>query len=296
LGEGANARWTRGHAPFTLRRMNLLPVNLGEVQQTLLVPLWARAREGDERAPVLHDPKSREILERLDYDFSPLRRARASQLGCCLRGALVDGWVRDFLRDHPRGTVIELGVGLNSRYERVDNGRARWFELDLPDTMELRREFFHDTERRTALSGSALDDDWMERVRLETRGPWFIASEGMLVYLRPGDVRGLFARMADALPGALFAFDSMSPLVIRHQRRHDAMRHFAAAFTWAVGDARDVEGWDERFRMLEVNSFYNMLYAHPARLPAHYRYLGPLLGAVYPPLKRAYHVNLMRLG
>lgn len=162
--------------------------------------------------------------------------------------------------------------------------------------MDLRREFFDDTERRTLISGSALEDDWIERVRGESQGPWFIASEGVLVYFRPEEVRALFTRMADALPGALFAYDSMTPLVVRHQRRHDAMRYFEAEFTWSVGDARDVEFWDERYRMLDVKSFYNMLYAHPARLPAYYRYFGRLLGAVYPPLKRAYHVNLMRLG
>lgn len=271
-------------------------VRLGTVQETLLVPLWARARECDEPTPVLHDPTSLEILNRLDYDFSPLDGARASQLGCCVRGAQVDRWVHAFLNEHPEGTVIELGVGLNSRFERVDNGRARWFELDLPDAMELRREFFGDGERRTMLSGSALDDDWIERVRGETQGPWFVASEGVLVYFRPEEVRSLFSRVADALPGAMFAYDSMSPLVVRHQRKHDAMRYFEAEFTWSVQDARDVELWDERYRLKDIRSFYHMLYAHPKRLPPYYRYLGPLLGAVYPPVKRAYHVNLLQLG
>ncbi|MCA8912466.1 MAG: class I SAM-dependent methyltransferase [Planctomycetes bacterium] len=273
-----------------------VPVRLGTVQETLLVPLWARARECDEPAPVLTDPTSREILNRLDYDFGPLDGARASQLGCCVRGAQVDRWASQFLERHPEGTVIELGVGLNSRFERVDNGRARWFELDLPDAMELRREFFEDTPQRTMLSGSALDDDWIERVRSETQGPYFIASEGMLVYLDPDEVRRLFTRVADAFPGAMFAYDSMSPLVLRHQRKHDAMRYFTAEFTWSVGDAREVEQWDERYRLKDIRSFYHMLYAHPKRLPAYYRYLGPLLGAVYPPVKRAYHVNLLQLG
>ncbi|MCB9895417.1 MAG: class I SAM-dependent methyltransferase [Planctomycetes bacterium] len=272
------------------------PVKLGTIQETLLVPLWARAREFEEPAPLLQDPKSREILEQLEYDFSPLDGARASQLGCCVRGAQVDRWVRSFLADHPEGTVIELGVGLNSRFERTDNGRSRWFELDLPDAMDLRREFFKETPRRTLLSGSALDDDWIEQVRAHTQGPWFICTEGVLVYFRPEEVRALFTRVADALPGALFAYDSMSPLCVRHQRRHDAMRYFEAEFTWSVGDAREVESWDPRYRLQDIRSFYHMLFAHPKRLPAFYRYLGPLLGAVYPAVKRTYHVNLLKLG
>src|SRR4051812_32729016 len=59
-----------------------MPVRLGTVQQTLLVPLWARAMEASEPAPVLRDPTAEGILSRLDFDFTPLSSARASQLGC----------------------------------------------------------------------------------------------------------------------------------------------------------------------------------------------------------------------
>lgn len=272
------------------------PVELGAVQETLLVPLWARAREVEEPAPVLVDPKSREILDRLDYDFSSLEGARSSQLGCCVRGALVDRWVGEFLARHPGGTVVELGVGLNSRFERVDDGRARWFEIDLPDVIELRREFFNEGPRRRMLGISAHDEGWLDRVRDQSQGPVFIASEGVLVYFSAAEVRTLFQRVAGAFPGACFAYDSMTPLVVRHQRLHDAMRHFEAEFTWSVGDAREVEAWDARLRIVESRSFYHMLYAHPKRLSAPIRYLGPLLGAVFPPVRRSYHVNLMRTG
>lgn len=43
-----------------------------------------------------------------------------------LRTVLFDRWVADFLAAHPDGTVVEIGTGLNTRYERLDNGRGRW--------------------------------------------------------------------------------------------------------------------------------------------------------------------------
>jgi O-methyltransferase involved in polyketide biosynthesis len=39
--------------------------------------------------------------------------------------------------------MVELGTGLNTRFERLDNGRVHWFDLDLPDVMALRRVFFY---------------------------------------------------------------------------------------------------------------------------------------------------------
>jgi O-methyltransferase involved in polyketide biosynthesis len=272
-----------------------LPVELGTLQETLLVPLWARAREAAEAHPVLRDPYAADILARLDYDFTPLDGARASQLGCCVRGALVDHWVRQFLRRYPQGTVIELGVGLNTRFERVDNGQAHWIEVDLPDAMALRREFFNATPRRVMLADAAESDLWIEEAAARNQ-PVCIATEGVLVYLDEQAVRSLLARVASRLPGATLAFDSMTPLVIRHQGRHDAMRHFDAQFSWAVTDPAQIESWDQRYRLVESRRFFDMLYAHPRRLPAYMRYLGPLVGAMYPPLRRSYSINLMQLG
>lgn len=48
--------------------------------------------------------------------------------------------------------MAEFGIGLNTRHERVDNGRARWYALDLPDVIGLRRNSFTDTLRRTMIA------------------------------------------------------------------------------------------------------------------------------------------------
>jgi len=273
-----------------------VPVHLGTVQETLLVPLWARAREAGEAQPILSDSRAAAIQARLDYDFAPLEGAQASRVGCCVRGRLVDRWVRAFLREHPTATVVDLGCGLNGRFERVDNGRVRWFDLDLPDVIDLRRGFFEDSPRRTMLAASVLDEAWLDIVAAETAGALLFVSEGMFVYLQEDEVRTVFERLAARFPGARLAFDAMTSLVVRHQRHHDAMRHFAARFTWAVPDAQVVETWDGGIRLEESRRFYDLLYERARRLPRMARWLGRAAGILYPPLKRAYTVNLARLG
>ena len=268
--------------------------DLGPVEQTLLVPLWARAQEALEDDPILQDGRAREILERLDFDFSPLAGAQASQVGCCVRGALVDRWARAFLETSPSGTIVELGCGLNDRFARVDNGAAQAFDLDLPEVISLRRSFFDDAPRRRMVAASVLDEGWIDQLKASSNGPFFFASEGLFVYLQSEEVRSVFRRLAQHFPGAALAYDSMTPLVLRHQRHHDAMRHFDARFTWSVADAAEVEQWDRGIRLTESHRFFDMLYAHPERMPATVRYLGPCLAALYPPLKSSYTINLVR--
>ena len=85
---------------------------------------------------MLGDRRAAELVDTLDYDFAKFRGPSLS--GSVLRASIFDGYVRSFLAEHPDGTVVDLGCGLSTRFERLDNGRVRWFDLDVPDTMELR--------------------------------------------------------------------------------------------------------------------------------------------------------------
>jgi len=82
---------------------------LDHVQETLLIPLYARARDAARRHAVLHDERARELVDGIDYDFTPF--GGPSLPGCVLRSAILDGWVRGFMSRHPAGTVVELGTG-----------------------------------------------------------------------------------------------------------------------------------------------------------------------------------------
>ncbi|MET9966896.1 class I SAM-dependent methyltransferase [Streptomyces sp. NPDC006356] len=140
------------------------PPELGEIQETLLIPLYARAMETHKRRGMVTDPRAVEMVDALDYDFARFDGA-TSLLGANLRTLLFDTWVRDFLARHPSGTVVEIGTGLNTRFERLDNGTVHWIDLDLPDVIELRRSFFEDTDRRRMLAASVTDPAWTDEVR-----------------------------------------------------------------------------------------------------------------------------------
>jgi O-methyltransferase involved in polyketide biosynthesis len=243
---------------------------LGAVQQTLFIPLAARARENRKRRPVLHDPKAAQILASVDFD------ARKYGLGAgggvtVLRTAIFDGWVSEFLAEHPSGTVVEIGTGLNSRFERVDNGQVHWIDLDLPDTIELRRKFFADSDRRRMAAASVLDEEWLPAVR-DSPGPYFFAAEGVLAYL--DQAPRVIERIARAFPGALLAVDTYSQRTLERQHRLAAKRNMDARWAWSCDDPRTLEP-------LGLEIVQQAAVTRPpaqlrGRLPRRYRYALPL--------------------
>jgi O-methyltransferase involved in polyketide biosynthesis len=195
--------------------------------------------------------------------------------------------VRQFLAEHPSGTVVELGTGLNTRFERTDNGSVHWIDLDLPDTIELRRRYFADTDRRRMLAASLLDEDWLSEVE-SLPGPYFFVSDGVLVYLREDEATGALARIATRFPGARLAFDTYPLATFKWEHRMAAKRGLAR-WQWPCDDPRTLERLG--LRLLESTRVTRPPAGLRAELPARYRYLLPLAD---PVLGRGTTLSLFR--
>ena len=251
-------------------------VRLGTVQETLFIPLAARARQTRRKHPVLRDPKAVEMVQSIDYDAAKYG-GRAGGSVTVLRTAIMDFWVRSFLAAHPAGTVVEIGTGLNTRFERVDNGQVHWFDLDLPDTIELRRAFFEDTSRRQMVAASVLEEDWLPPVA-QSPGPYFFVADGVLAYLLPEQVSQTLTRIAAQFPGALIALDTYPKQTFDRQHKLAARKGMDARWAWACDDPRSLERFGLEVR--QTASITRPPRAMRSQLPARYRYLLPLADPV----------------
>jgi O-methyltransferase involved in polyketide biosynthesis len=149
------------------------------------------------------------LVDRIDYPFEVTFGTPNAWLaqGQALRVRTFDAAVRSFLDEHPDGTVVALAEGLETQYWRVDNGRARWLCVELPETAEVRRALLPDGERRRTLARSALDLSWRDEVDA-ARGV-LVTAQGLVMYLRPVEVRRLIAGCAERFGGGALVFDAV---------------------------------------------------------------------------------------
>ncbi|CAL9648928.1 hypothetical protein SUDANB145_06544 [Streptomyces sp. enrichment culture] len=269
-------------------------VSPGTVQETLLIPLYGRAVENRKPEPALRDPRAEEIVAAIDYDFARFD-GLPSLVGSVLRTALFDHWVSEFLSGSPEGTVVELGAGLNTRHERIDNGRARWFELDLPDVADLRRSFFADTARRTSIAASVTDPTWARTVAAGSGGPYFFAAEAVLPFLTEDDVRGVVAGIAERFPGSLLALDTAGPGIVGAQDEHDALGKVEARMRWACAGPADVAAWLPGTEVLASCTVAALPSPLRDRLPGPYQEMLSGLARQRLPQVEEYRLGLLRL-
>ncbi|MEM7052191.1 MAG: class I SAM-dependent methyltransferase [Acidobacteriota bacterium] len=266
--------------------------HLGAVEETLMIPLRGRAVEQRRRRPLLRDPKAEAIVAAIDYDFEKFDGP--SLRGATWRTRLYDRLVRRWMDDHPGATVVELGCGLNTRFERVDDGRVRWRDLDVPDVIAIWRRFFEETERRRAIASSAFEEGWMDALAEEVDGPVLFVSEASTLYFSADQNRDLYRSLGARFPGSQAIFDTANGAFVANQDRHDALRHCTARVSWAVEDRDELAAWGlevlERFPLVRPPLWLRR------EAPLYYRGLSWLMAVLRSALLDTYQINRVRLG
>jgi O-methyltransferase involved in polyketide biosynthesis len=222
-------------------------ITLTPEQETLLIPLFAKAQPGN---PLFFDPKARDILNRVDYDFSRLRVPDKTVILVCQRAKKLDAVTRAFLAEHPGGTVLHLGCGLDSRFWRVEDGLVEWYDLDMPPVIALRQQFYPAHARYHLIASSVTDLEWMEQVDAADR-PVLVVAEGLMMYLSEADVRRLFLRLRDAFPGCRLIADVFSRMAARSASKHPSLKQTGATLGWGIDDPHEVEAWAPAIRLIE---------------------------------------------
>lgn len=235
-------------------RKRIATSNLGTVQETMMIPLLGRAMETRKQNGIIKDPKSVEIVEKLDYDFSRFsdKGSRRSMLRTTTRTVIMDRLVRKFIEEKPASTIVELGCGLNTRFERVDNGALKWFDLDMPDIYEIWKQFFRESERKQFLPFSAFDATWMEKIAATQPSSLLIISEASVIYFPENQVKQLFVNLSRYFPKQHYLFDSASPEFVKTFVKHDALKYCNARFSWAIDKVTDLKKWDPDIKILQT--------------------------------------------
>ena len=265
-----------------------IAIELGNVQKTLFLPLWGRAVESKKEKPLLVDKTALRIIEAVDYDFSTLTKniSDVTQAAWIMRSLCIDETVRVFLEKYPGGTIVNIGCGLDTTFDRIDNGTVMWYDLDLPDVIELRRQFIPETERRKFIAASFLDKGWLNDICVG-ESALFIAA-GVFYYFEESKVKEFLVRLADRFPGSEIIFDASSPYGIKTANRMVIKRSGLdenSYLKWGLRNAETLTAWDRRFQVLSTHYYFG-------KDGQHYGLRVRLIGWVSDRLKVQYMVHL----
>ena len=265
-------------------------LKLSGVPETLLMTLYIRAMESQRPDALIKDEKAVALVTQMSYDFGRIRQIKMDEddkVTVILRNLEFDRQARDFLARHPEAVVVHIGCGLDARFERVDNGQVEWYDLDLPEVIELRRKFIGGERERYHLLGcSAFDSAWLDAVSAHCQRPFLFLAEGVLMYFEEAQVKSLVLMLRGHFPGAELVIDAFSPFLIRANNLRLSITKFGARYHWGLWRGQEIEGWGDGIHLLDEWGYFD----RPEPRLDHIRWMRhiPLLARVL----RIYHFQL----
>lgn len=231
--------------------------NLEGVPKTLLMTLNVRARESQRPDAMIKDGKAVIMVNMLDCDFSQLRMQRHDEVAVIMRMNKFDSHVRDFLLRNPEAVVVHIGCGLDTRFDRVDNGQVQWFDLDVPEVMELRQKLLvGESSRYHTLATSVFDVGWLDEIDKFNQNPIMFLAEGVFPYFEKDQVKSLVCKLRERFPGSEFVCDAHTSFVAWVDNLHLAHAKVKARLHWSIKDGRDMEMWSDGIRLLDEWNYY----------------------------------------
>jgi len=236
-------------------------LNLSGVAETLLITLNIRAMESQRPDALIKDEKAVALVTQMGYDFSRIEQIKMDEedkVALILRNLEFDRYTRDFLARHPGAVIVHIGCGLDSRFERVDNGTVEWYDLDLPDVIELRRKFIGGEGGRYHLLGcSVFDEAWLKAVSAYQQRPFLFLAEGVFMYFEEAQVKSLVMTLLEHFPGAELVFDAYSPYLVWANNLRLSLTKIGARYHWGLKRGKDLESWDPGICLLDDWSYFD---------------------------------------
>ena len=110
---------------------NKTHIEKNTVQETLVIPLYGRKLCTEQFPNLFRDEKAVELINRIDYDISPLEKKskslahRFGALEVAMRESDLMIEAKDYLKTHPEATLVNLGCGLDKRRKTATTESAR---------------------------------------------------------------------------------------------------------------------------------------------------------------------------
>lgn len=223
------------------------------VAETLLIPLYMRAKEGRRKDAVLKDELAEQLMESIEYDYSRFDGAKLNEIGCVVRGRYFDDAVRRFIFDKIKPVVVNVGCGLDTRYQRLkEYGGVMFYELDLPEVIDLRRKLIPESDFDKYIAASLLETKWMDDLKEKHPESSFIfIIEGVLMFFYEDQVRSVLHNLAERFSGGEIWFDVCGSMMHRFHVKPDSLRGHKVQIRSGISDGHLVEQWESRLQLID---------------------------------------------
>lgn len=224
----------------------MLKIN-DEISSTLLIPLYYKAKESkrakENKSAILIDPKALMLISKIEGKYEIYEKDRFSSIGCLFRAKYFDDKVLEFCDNFNDVVVINAACGLDSRYERLKDElkdkSVVFYNADLPEVIDIRKQFFGDDEKSFTIVGDVFDSTWIENIKNKHKNANFIVIlEGLLMYFEKDKIKQIIKNF-ELLENAYIYADLVGTKIASKKVKHKTMHKLKIDFKSGINGVDD---------------------------------------------------------
>jgi len=248
-----------------------LNININDISETAFLTLQCHRIDAESVSPILNDSSSVHTFNVFKGYFSKSNSALYKKLFqnkvnknlvtyIVVRAKKFDNYITKFINKYPNATVVNIGCGLDNRFERINNGIIRFFDLDLPDIMNIKKQIFQEKGNYYQISQSVFEFDWIDRIDSKHV---ILVAEGVLMYCNEQDVKKLFLTLQEKLNNPEIVFEVYNKKwlsgwrkkVMGFKLKKELKLGAGTIFKFGIRNSAEIENWNQGFQLIDEWSY-----------------------------------------
>lgn len=266
-----------------------MKIQLKNEMETLIISLYGKAKMSE--MGIFKDFYAEAAIGKLDYDYSRLKIQNKTQVMLAMRATIMDDLAKDFISENPNCLVLHLGCGLDARFMRLGLHVGRWYDLDFPEVINLKKQLYPETKNYQYIASSVTDLIWLDGLEA-VEDEVLVIAEGIFMYLPESEIKALFGALKTKFNRYTIVFDAYSKLTAKGSKKHPSLKRTGATIKWGVDDPQEMEGYTKGAKYLKT------LYLTDKNviemLPKNYRTMFKLAG-LFKSAREAHRVFVMKV-
>ncbi|MDR2193380.1 MAG: class I SAM-dependent methyltransferase [Treponema sp.] len=192
--------------------------SLQGIAHTLFIPLAARVFASKKFPEYFYDEKSLSMEKYIPGDTIQKKSSEYSFMASVARYYNMDNMVKSFIATHQKCNIVYLGAGLETAYYRLNNQSALFYEVDLPEVIDIRRSILGEHEHEILIGGDIFDTLWIHTINKSF--PSLLIASGVFQYFTEDKVIRFIANIQANLKDVELIFDATNETGIKYANKY----------------------------------------------------------------------------
>ena len=209
------------------------------VNKTLYIPLYGKSYVS-RKGIILCDEKAEQIWSAEEFPLKGKSKSKWLAYYMGMRSAVFDCWLEEQMDEVPEATVLHIGCGMDSRISRVGEREHIWFDVDFPEVIAQRKQYFEESPYYNMISGDLRENDWMKTIPGKKA---IVILEGVSMYVTPEQLKTAFENFYDRFEDVRILMDCYTELAAKASKYKNPINDVGVTQVYGLDDPNVLPGF-----------------------------------------------------